>query len=328
MSNYIAIVGKQDDKYAVAIIDSNNYTVIDRRVVRSYEIQGISNGCRPINFTINNGAVAETMGNLDRLKSKEGIQPHIVVEELATQSGRIVGYRLFNPVNNNIFSIKKEEILKRQENSAVPLLQNGIIRGNKINCYSHSNFPRFIIGTKTRTAAHKVKPIKSEVSEDSKDKVIKSDNFSIDQKRELKMAKKEGIDIRFLLNPNLTPQQMRVLWVAKKKGAYSEYFAKPEYSVEVMKFYADRLMTKKMVSDCADLLNRTDYSLDKLVELYLAVCDGIDYSSFINADTAEEMFTERERLKEELWGNSYVFSGDEVNKAVAFAKKLKNSKKV
>lgn len=135
------------------------------------------------------------------------------------------------------------------------------------------------------------------------------------------MAKKDNIDIRLIANPELSSEQMRVLWVSKKKGAYSEYFAKPEYSVDVMKFYADRLLTKKMVQECADLLSNPKYSVPQLTELYLAVCEGIDYTTFKDLP-ANSMYVERERLRSKLWSSEFGES-DFVNDAIRVAEKLK-----
>lgn len=322
LSIYMAIVAKDNNLFTFVDIDSNSLTVVRRATVTEPYIIPETRGKILLNFSIDeNRRVAETQGSFDRLSVKDGTTPHIVVQELATSVGTIVGYRLLNPQTNMIFALKKEDIIKRQSSSSVPLLQNGIIRGNKINCYSHSKFPRFIIGTRTRTAVRRPKVVDEKKVQAAKNNDFLS-QFSPEQRRELSKAKSNDIDIRLIANPNLSSEQMRVLWISKKNGAYSEYFAKPEYSVDVMKFYADRLVTQQMVKECADLLARPSYSVDKLSELYLAVCEGIDYSSFLDADNAEEMYVQRERLREDLWGSS-VSDSDYVNDAVKLAEKLK-----
>lgn len=309
MERYVAIVSKSDNMYALVEINSDTLSVVRRVLVSGFDIANAVVGCRPINFSVENGVLKESMGSLERLTVKNGVRPHIVVQELATSLGTIVGYRLLNPSSNSIVAMKKEDIIARQANSNVPLLQNGIIRGNKINCYSHSKFPRFVIGTKTRTASKKPK-VASEAkvmdtnSNSTGNKSNFLDKFTPEQRRELSMAKKDGVDVKILANPELSPEQMRVIWVSKKKGVYSEYFASPKYSVDVMKFYADKFVTMQVVKECSDLLARPDYDIERLSELYLAVCEGIDYSGFIDAKSAEEMYVQREKLRTQLWGTS------------------------
>ena len=323
MERYVAIVAKSNIMYVLVEINSDTLQVqsLGKGVYRDIEIPNAVVGCRPINFSIKNGVLSSTMGNFDRLDIKDGFTPHIVVQELATSVGTIVGYRLLNPCTKSIVALKKEDIIARQSKASVPLLQNGIIRGNKISCYPGSPFPRFIIGTKTRTAVKKPK-LPSNDQKDAKQNNDFLSKFTPEQRREIALAKKDGIDIRLIANPELSPEQMRVLWVSKKKGAYSEYFASPKYSVEVMKFYADRLVSQKIVRECSDLLARPEYTVDKLTELYLAVCEGIDYSSFIDEADAEAMYVQREKLRSKLWGSLHD-SGDYINNAVKFAEKLK-----
>ena len=322
MERYVAITSVSNKMYNLVEINSDTLQIVRNVTVDDNSILYAVSGCRPINFSIRAGVVVDSTGSFDRLKIRAGVTPHIVVQELATSVGTIVGYRLLNPYNFNIIALKKEDIIARQSKSDVPLLQNGIIRGNKVNCYKYSKFPRYVIGTKTRTATKKHKNVVDRNMSTSETNEFLS-KFSPEQRRELSLAKKDGVPIRLIANPDLSPKQMRVLWVSKKNGAYSEYFSSPKYSEEVMKFYADRLITQQMVRECSDLLSRPDYGVDKLTELYLAVCEGIDYSSFIDADTAEEMYVERERLRKNLWGSSLTMSGDYINDAVKFAEKLK-----
>lgn len=323
---YAVILGTQDVNgrkgYSFATVNPDTLQVKHNGVFdEATLVKNLNQNYNLINFGIENGRLVERCGSFSRLEAKDGVQPQIVIQELATANGAIKGYRLLNPANGKILSLRKEDILARQEKCKVPLLQNGIIRGNKINCYPNSPFPRYTIGATPRNTLKKPS-IGSKVKETSNDFLSK---FTPEQKKELASAKKEGIDLRLIANPNLSPEQMRVLWVAKKKGAYSEYFARPEYSVEVMKFYADRLVTVKTAKDCADLLAKPDYDVDKLTELYLAVCEGVDYSSFINASTAEEMYIQREKLRSAFWDDvASLMDEDYINSGIKFAKKIKS----
>lgn len=323
MERYMIITAKQNAMCVLVEVNSDTLQIVNKAVIRDTDIPNAVRGCRPINFSIENGVLKESMGSFERLKVKDGIRPCIVLQELTTSVGTIMGYRLFNPANYSIVALKKEDIIARQSKSSIPILQNGIIRGNKVSCYPNSPFPKFIIGTKTRTSAKKVKlsgGSKEETQHNSN--LLNQSMFTPEQRRELSLAKKDGVSLKLIANPDLSPEQMRVLWVSKKKGAYSEYFASPRYSVEVMKFYADRLVTQQMVKECGDLLSRPDYDVNRLSELYLAVCEGVDYSSFIDMKSADEMRVQREKLRSKLW-DTKIEEDEYINSAVKFAEKLK-----
>lgn len=326
MEKYLAIVGKSGNMYCIIEISSDTLTCTNKYIVNEREIINIVQRTkgRPVNFGFSAGLFKESMGSLDRLTFKKGIQPHIVIQELSTKLGRIVGYRLLNPSTLAIMPMKKEDIIAKQATTDVPLLQNGIIRGNAVSCYPNQPFPKFIIGTVTKTAVKKPKVASEPKNSSNNDDVLSK--FSPEQRRELSKAKSNHLDIRFMLNPNLSPEQMRILWVSKKKGAYSEYFAKPEYSVEVMKFYADRLLTQRAVKECSDLLSRPKLDVSQLAELYLAICEGIDYSSFIDCSNSEDMYVKRIELRDEFWNKEIktsVFDSEFINSGVKLAEKLK-----
>lgn len=331
MEGFVAITSKSNEMYILIFINNEGLTAIGKKIVREYDLPQAIRGYKPINFSIQNGRVVESMGSLERLQAKDGVQPLIVVQELATSVGTIVGYRLLDPVRYSIVAKQKKDIISLQAKSSIPTLQNGIIRGNKVNCYPNSAFSRFTIGARTRSAVKKPvlqakEQVKQEAKESSKPRGISLDQFTPEQRKELSLAKHEGIDLRLIANPKLSPQQMRVLWVSKKKGAYSEYFARPEYSVEAMTFYADRLMTKNAVKECSDLLSKPSYDVPRLTELYLAVCEGVDYSSFLNDSSAEDMYVKRETLRNKLWCNenkSKISDSEYINSGVRLADKLK-----
>lgn len=326
MEKYLVITAKKNDVYSLVEIDSDSLKITKAVKIRGTNIPSFSDNCRPINFSIENGVIKESMGSLDRLKVKDGICSCIILQELVNMTGVILGYRLLNPSNFSIMALKKNDILLRQKNSPIPILQNGIIRGNKINCYPASPFPRCVIGSKPKAKPEKIK-LSDDMNKESKESNDFLSQFTSEQRRELFLANKDGVPVSLIANPKLSPQQMRVLWVSKKNGAFSEYFAKPEYSVDVMMFYADRLLTSQMTNACADLLSRPSYSVAMLTELYLAICEGIDYSSFINMGSAEEMRIQREMLRSSLWDSSSNVRLDEfISDGLAFANKVRNSK--
>ena len=101
---------------------------------------------------------------------------------------------------------------------------------------------------------------------------------------------------------------MRVIWVSKSNGALSEYFAKPCYSVDVMKFYGDRLVSPLAVKECSLMLSKPDLTLGQLTQLYLCIGDGVDYSDLCNL-SEDEIYSAR--LDRNMFDSSFNLNADE-----------------
>lgn len=127
-------------------------------------------------------------------------------------------------------------------------------------------------------------------------------DYNSDSLKEIAACKSKGIDPSFLYNPNLASKQMRVLWVAKSKGVLVDYFAKPEYNEDVMKFYADVLYNKDVADECKEMLKHPELSVDQLKELYLCACEGIDYSDMIGL-TPDQIRVAKLSKADSIWGN-------------------------
>ncbi len=126
-----------------------------------------------------------------------------------------------------------------------------------------------------------------------------------EQRQEVLLCKKNGIDPRLLKNSKLTPKQMRILWVSKKSGAFSEYFANPALSEDTMKFYADILKDKESVKECKQLLDHPELSTDELRELYYSLCEGVDIKDLIGLPADKILVKRQETLEHNRFNHDF-----------------------
>lgn len=274
----------------------------------------------PLNFSIDRrNAVVEDCGSFSRFSSPECA---VVIAELKTQSGRNMGYRLLGCANGVLSNMKVADILSLSSKVDYPILQNAIIRNNTVNCYKLRQFPTITIGVPSQKKSAKASASRQKTTGKTKKATVKE--FTEEQLKELERCRKSGISSRFIENPDLTPEQMRVLWVSASKGALAYLYCSPVYSREVMVFYADRLVDTKIANDCVPMLSRPELPLDKLAELYLCVCQGVDYSDLMDKSATEIMVARREREKS-LWGSSVFGSVDAnlMDKAIAYAQRVR-----
>lgn len=268
----------------------------------------------PLNFSLNNkGDIIEDCGKFSRLATCSGI----VLAELVNKAGVIKGYKVLKR-DGSISNYTKEDILRVAHEANAPLFQNAIVRNNSISCYEGHPFEKIVIQGKQKQKG-KAHPIRHDA------KKATPASYDSNQTYEMNLCKSKGIDPRLIANPDLSSEQMRVLWVSKQKGALSEYFCSPKYSVDSMKFYADRIVNKKIADSCADMLSHPELTPDQLNELYQCVCRGIPYSDLCDKD-ANSIYLERLARDEELWGNvtdEKLVDTDILDKAVRSAMKLK-----
>lgn len=284
----------------------------------------LSRGYKPLNFSVtSNGEVQQDAGSFDRFHPG-GVM--VVLGRYTSRGGRTVGYRLVSSLSGAVVAMRTGDILARAKGLDRPFLQNGIIRGDMINCYPSHDYKVLFADTKQSrrvqtgeavtvqdrgTAAMVQRREKAESSGGAK--------FTAEQLKEIQACREKGIDSKFIEDVRLTPKQMRILWVSKSNGALSEYFASPEYSVQAMKFYADRLFGKKLVKDCMPMLRVPTLTVDKLSELYLCVCDGVDYTDLLgySADTINV-----ERLKRTVFVDTGFTEDDMYDKAVGVLRRM------
>lgn len=267
-----------------------------------------------LNFNIDRyGKILQNCGSFTRFDPNGTA---IVLAEYTTKIGIVKGYRLLLTTNNQIITMHKDDVIRNGEALNRPFLQNGVIRGGAVCCYPNNPFVRLELVTRKRpTEKVRVKSKPTKVEEKPK-------SWSGEQKAELLLCENRGINSDFIKNPNLSAEQMRVLWISKKNGALSEYFAKPEFSPQIMKFYADKLVSKKMVKECADMLNKPDLEMDKLTELFECVNRGIPYADLMDLP-AKDIYLKRLERDKTFWTTEKIDFDALLEKAVYSSMRLK-----
>lgn len=276
-------------------------------------------GLTPINFSIDrNKKLIMDCGDFARFSDKGSA---VILAELKTRGGKVLGYRLLSCANNAVVNLKLEDILQREalygENEH--FLQNGIIRNKTVNCYPRKPFNVITVNSQKRKVANSNS---NNTSSTKPRKQVSKSEFTKEQLNEIALCEKNHINPKFIKNPKLSPSQMRVLWVSKSKGAYSESFANPKLSSDAMKFYADRIFDKETAEDCKELLNHPELSVDELSELYSCLCEGLPYEKYIGR-SAVDIRTARDMECAKYWGSSSKFDTDYYEKALNFACRVK-----
>lgn len=282
--------------------------------------------------------IEDSAGSFSRLKDKNGVSPRVILAEYVSEAGRILGYVIADK-NGRVSRVKRDELLgicEKAKRAGVPFIQNAIYRTTNgtsmLAAYPGHEFYKLTQRLKKKVAEPKVaehiakakvvkeeapvaKPSKAEPNKKVSETPAKaapvknSERYSEAQKKELIAAKKNGVDPLIVSNPKLSPEQMRIIWTAKKNNRASEYFANPKFSVEQMQFFADRLVDKKIFTDCRGFIS-PKYSVEQLAELYLGVCDGIDYTQYANPElSAEDMYIKRTELTCSTYASVLVGSG-------------------
>ena len=260
-------------------------------------------GIKPINFDIdkNTFKVVESCGAFSRLKTVAGVSPRIIISEIVTSTGRSVSYVVMDTLGR-IANVRRDDLIKLchlAKARNVPFLQNGIFRvvdgSEQIVGYPSHPFIRVVLKTAKKVSAPK------KVEMRGKQQELVKEQYTKEQLHELKLAKEKGVNIHLISDNKLSPQQMRVLWVSKSNGMASEYFANKDFSVEAMKFFADRLINKKVFEDCKSIM-KPCYNVGQLTELYLGIYSGIDYTSYADPSiSSDNMYFKRVSLESEKY---------------------------
>lgn len=293
----------------------------------------ISNQFKPLNFGIDrNKKLQQDNGVFSRF-IKEGSL--VILAEFVNEKRNTVGYRVLSTTNGTPYNMTtndlkqlyfKRKALFAQDNFV--FIQNAIVRqyDNDITiaCYPLKSFEQIEIKQENITKKQDIvveKPTATNITKVIKEPSNKPLAFSKQQKKELELCKQAGVDPNLISDPNLSVEQMRIIWLSKsKKGALVEYFNKPEYSTDVMKFYADILYDKKKVKEYEPILSRPDLNVAQVQELIFCIEDGIDISDLIGLD-ADDVYTkhiERDpsfwslaqfdtRVPSSKWGDSEIF---------------------
>lgn len=306
----VAILGYTDStksSFNTAVI-TDKYTAVIRTAVTSQQIiNAISGGVKSLNFSISNNTIVEDCGAFSRLEDKNGVSPRIIIAEMVSKTGRRLGYILLDKYGR-VNRVKKDDVISLSEQAktrGVAYIQNGIYRVQDgkpmIASYPNKPFLKVVIDT-SKKKVNKSEEIKSQVDKKRNEENLKhEDKYSDLQRKELDMAKANGVNPLLIANPKLSPKQMRVIWASKKNGMASEYFANPKFSLEAMRFFADRLVSRKMFNECKPIM-KPDYNVYQLTELYLGIYSGIDYMSYADPSlSSEDMYFRRVELESKFY---------------------------
>ena len=273
----------------------------------------------PINFDIERDGSVNEYCSFDRFKGKSFA---VVLGELVSKdTDKTMGYRLITP-QGAIVNKHTEELINLHKSKGF-VLQNGMFAADFIRCYKFHKFPRVIIGNKTKAKVSPVRHAPIKATSGNAMQVKPKLNFTPEQLKELERAKHKGITDSFLYNTALTPEQMRVLWVAKDKGALSEYFARPDYSVDVMKWYADRIVTPYSAKIRGYMLANPKLTTAHLDELDDCLANGVEFSDLCDDKLSlSSVQVKRAQRMEKLWSSgTEVDSNGIVNNAVNYMSK-------
>lgn len=141
-------------------------------------------------------------------------------------------------------------------------------------------------------------------------KIQKKDKYTTEQIREILSCRKKGISSKFIENPKLEPNQMRILWMAKSKGMFMNQVAKPEYSEDALREYADLLYSKIQVSICKPLIARPELSGPEIRALYEALLNKMDIEPLVGLPV-KEIYDEIQAKKFEFWDKPFTKMDDE-----------------
>lgn len=303
----IVILSKVGDKYRICQL--NNYNVIGITVCNDYDLEDTllhADGYYLLNGSLIKGKIKDDCGIFSRLDDKNGVSPRVILAEIVSQSGRVLGYKILNK-NGAVQNITKDTLFGLCASAklrGVSFVQNGIYSDKSgvksISCYPNKPFQKIVQVPKSKP----VERVSQVNKEQNKQDLKQESKYTQSQLKELKLAKDNDVNPLLIANPKLSAEQMHIIWTSKKNKMASEYFANPKFSVEAMKFFADRLVNKKMFEDCKPLFS-TLYTVPQLTELYLGIYAGIDYSTYRDSHlSSEDMYTKRIQLETQTYSKS------------------------
>lgn len=294
----VSAYSEKDDVVRVVAVNDNLQvaTVCTEKVSNLVSVLSKINA-EPYNFSIKDGKVVQDAGKFGRLN---GNGVCIILQELQSRGGRILGYTLLQTVTNRIFRLERQELLNKANAVKYPLVQNAIISDNAVRSYSGHPFEVVRVSTKKpTTSVRSNKPLSSNTVEETKEQQMVSVPPNAD--KFTKKAMKLFGDASFISNPRLNDKQKNVLVRAKNKGALVEYFNNPDIPVEVMSFYGDNILSEGIAKDCKNMFNNPKLRMNQVDELYAGAIAGVDIDDLCDEkmsymDMRNKIQTERMEL--------------------------------
>ena len=299
---------------------ANNYDwAFERNKFTEDQIKNsIKNGIKWGNIGVNNGKIVGTAGSLDRF-TKASNHPYIIISQIS-DGERVLGYKVAN-FDCVVRNISLNDMIaygeKTSKAGGVPV-QNAIFVQAKdgkrafYRAYEGHPFIEEVVSRKQNTNAEvKRAPVAQNASTLEKAKKL-SDVFTEDQIKQLKLGKKNGVDIRVYANKDLSAKQMEVLRKGLERGVNVRPLAHPEFNADIMEYYVTDL---KNGANIKAYLN-PKYNIDQLSEISVAYEDGLDITQMSDPKiSAREMAEIATRLKLETWGECVIQSDKSWNAA-------------
>ena len=135
--------------------------------------------------------------------------------------------------------------------------------------------------------------------------ITNKDKYSKEQIREILACRKKGINSKFIENPKLQPSQMRILWLAKSKGIFMNQVAKPSFSEDALKAYADILYNKAQVTLCKPIIAHPEFDGEKVRALYEALQHGLKVEPLVNL-SVDEIYDKIQAKKADFWDKPFT----------------------
>lgn len=246
--------------------------------------------------------------SLSRFNSNKKHRPFVIISQIMSTSGKLLGFKVAN-YEGNVKSITLKEMVafgERLSKAEEIPIQNAVYvptTGAKVGhfkSYAASPFLVEVVNTGKNDYAEKRKLN----PQNNKKSLLKATEiFNDRQIKELQLGKQKRLDIRVYANPSLSAEQMHELREGMEKGINVRSFAFPEYTPDAMRMYVLDLENKQ---DIRQYLS-PKYNIEQLFQLSLAVEEGVDISKISNPKMpATDMEEIRERLRNDLWKDWFV----------------------
>jgi len=260
----------------------------------------------------NSGKITGKSASLSRFDdNKSGRHPLVIISQISTTDGRLIGYKAAT-YDGNVRNISLKEMIaygNRTTKQGLIPVQNAIFvaedeaTGKKAHFKSYPNMPfiteLYEVGKNKYSEQNRRVPVR----QNEKTLVKASEIFDKEQMEQLKLGKQHKVDIRIYANPKISAKKMKILRAGLEKGLNIKPFAFPEYKELCMMYYVDCLENG---IDIRPMLN-PKYNEGHLFQLALAVELGLDISKMCNPSlSANDMEEIRERLEANIWKDELV----------------------
>ncbi|MEM4385784.1 MAG: hypothetical protein QXD03_04480 [Candidatus Anstonellales archaeon] len=305
------------DFYRVIIFEQgkgiNDWKFIKQMISGEDLVRHITGGKLTLmNGTVEGGKVVGNTGGFSRFNNGVN-RPLVVISEILVEgTNEVKGYKVasYDGVVKNI--MLKDLIAYCRDivsKGGVPLQNAQYVSATEgqrdfIRSYPGAEFIKEYIPL--RKNPHAEAAIDKKVDNKSNTTNLE-DIFTPEQLEQLKLGKKNGVDIKVYANPKFTPEQMKFIRECLEEGINAKLFADPAYSIEVMMFLRGEL---KYGYDIRPYLN-PKYTLEQLMEISIGIIAGVDISKFADPKlTPKEMFEIRIKLEKEMWKEHPVDTHD------------------